>query len=69
MKDQNIIYVDTQVLGGTLINANSDYSTLIYLIYFPFINQPWNFISPCLNSHVKMKINCVKTCRFETKLN
>ena len=40
VKDQNIIYVDTQVLGGTLINANSDYSTLIYLIYFPFINQP-----------------------------
>ena len=37
VKDHNIIYVDTQVLGGTLINANSDYSTLIS---FPFINQP-----------------------------
>ena len=37
VKDHKIIDVDARVLSGTLINANSDYSTLIYL---PFVNEP-----------------------------
>ena len=37
VKGHNIIYVDARVLSGTLINANSDYSMLIYL---PFVNEP-----------------------------
>ena len=55
VKGHNIIYVDARVLSGTLINANSDYSMLIYL---PFVNEP------CKLFQRQFKL----TCKKENKL-
>ena len=55
VKDHNIIDVDARVLSGTLINTNSDYSTLIYL---PFVNEP------CKLFKRQFKL----TCKNENKL-
>ena len=52
-------------LSGSLINANMRHSTLIYLA---LKNVACKLLSANLYSHIKMKLNCVKTCKNEAKL-
>ena len=54
-----------QMLKGILINANLG---CLLLIYLALLNVT-DFLGTNLYWHGKMKLNCIKTCEDDTKLN
>ena len=63
---QNVEKLITRILSGTLINACLGYSMLVYLAQ---VNGACNFLSANLYTRGKIKLNNVKTCKNEAKLN